>query len=312
MRGTIRAVTRPHLVIHFRGADADDHQLDMRRLGQALIGVDRLVTHGLVALETGKFLRGRQRRPLAMRAAGPTSGSLEVAAWLVAVAGVAQPLYQAYVSAAPDLVWSWVTSVLTGRAGETRMAIRTTEQAVEALNDANERLSEQARLAQEHGHQERMAAEEHRHQEAIAVERHRHQERMLKLATTPQMAGAAVGVVASVGRSCEDVVLSNDNDKLVIDEEMARAIRARNRTGEIEHIRVRVRGLSLERGHVQLQLPSRSVISGHVLDPLFVDVPNAYTEALARQSLLDVMVRPVLRDEQLHSYYVLGASLAEG
>ena len=78
-----RGTSEPHFVIRFRGADADDHNLDMRRLGQALIGVDRLVTHGLVALETGKFLRGRQPRPLAMRASGPTHGSLEVAAWLV-------------------------------------------------------------------------------------------------------------------------------------------------------------------------------------------------------------------------------------
>ena len=291
----------PHLVIRFRGADADDHHLDMRRLGQTLIGVDRLVTHGLVALETGKFLRGRQPRPLAMRASGPTHGSLEVAAWLVEVAGAAQPVYQAYVSAAPDLVLSWVTSVLKGRAGETRVAMQTTERAVEALSDANERLSEHARLV-----------EENRHQEKMAAERHRHQEKMLMLSATPQLAEAAVQIVAAVGRSCDDIILSNDNDELVVDVEMAAAIRARRSTGSVERIRVRVRGLSLERGHVQLQLPGRQVVPGHVLDPLFANVPNAYTEALVQQSLLDVTVRPVMRDGQLRSYDVLGASLVEG
>ncbi len=302
----------PHLVIRFRGADADDHHLDMRRLGQALIGVDRMVTHGLVALETGKFLRGRQPRPLAMRASGPTHGSLEVAAWLVDVAGVTQPVYQAYVSAAPDLVLSWVKSVLMGRAGETRVAMQITERAVGALSDANERLSEQARLVEKNRHQEEMAAEEHGHQERMAAERHRHQEKMLTLSATPQMAGAAVQIVAAVGRSCDDIILSNDNDELHVDAEMAVAIRARRSTGSVERIRVRVRGLSLERGHVQLQLPGRQVVPGHVLDPLFADVPNAYTDALARQSLLEVTVRPVMRDGQLRSYDVLGASLAGG
>ena len=188
------------------------------------------------------------------------------------------------------LVWSWVTSVLTGRAGETRKAMQTTERAVEVLNDANERLNEQAR----HG------------------EDHRHQEEMLKLAATPQMSGAAVRLVNPIGRSCDDIVLSNDNDELVVDTEMATVIRARRSTGGVEQIRARVRGLSLERGHVQLQLPGRRVVPGHVLDPLFADVPNAYTVALSRQSPLDVTVRPVMRDGQLRSYYMLGASLAEG
>lgn len=302
----------PHLVIRFRGADADDHHLDMRRLGQALIGVDRLVTHGLVALETGKFPRGRQPRPLAMRATGPTHGSLEVAAWLVEVAGVAQPVYQAYVSAAPELVLSWVKSALMGRAGETRVAMQTTERAVKALSDANERLNEQARLVEENRHQERMAAEKHGHQERMTAESHRHQEMMLTLSATPQIAGAAVQIVAAVGRSCDDIILSNDNDELVVGAEMATAIRARMSTGDVERIRVRVRGLSLERGHVQLQLSGQQVVPGHVLDPLFPEVPNAYTEALARQSLLDVTVRPVMRDGQLRSYDVLRASLAEG
>ena len=305
-------MTSPHLIIRFRGADADDHRLDMRRLGEALIGVDRLVTHGLVALETGKFLRGREPRPLAMWASGPTPGCLEVSAWLTAVAGVAQPVYQAYVSAAPDLVLSWVKSVLTGRAGETGMAMQTAAQAVQALSDANERLSEQAHRVEEHRHQEAMAAEEHRHQEAMAAEEHRHQEKMLMLSATPQIAGAAVQIVAAVGRSCDDIIISNDNDELVVDVEMATAIRARSSTGDVEKIRVRVRGVSLERGRVHLQLPSLHVVPGHVLDPLFADVPNAYTVALGRQSPLDVIVRPVMRDGQLRSYYVLGASLAEG
>ena len=87
----------------------------------------------------------------------------------------------------------WVKSVLTGRAGEAGIAMQTAAQAVQVLSDANQRLSEQARRSEDHGHQERMAIEEHRHQEAMAAERHRHQEEMLKLAATPQMAGAAVG-----------------------------------------------------------------------------------------------------------------------
>ena len=118
--------------------------------------------------------------------------------------------------------------------------------------------------------------------------------------------------MASVGRSCKDIVLSNDNDELVIDEEMPVAIRARSRTGEIEQIRVKVRGVSLERGHVQFQLPDRRIVPGHVLDPLFADVSNAYTVALGWQSTLDVIVRPTMRDGQLRSYYVLGAALTEG
>ena len=297
-----------HLIIRFRGADANAHRLDMRRLGEALIGVDRLVTHGLVALETGKFPRGREARPLAMQASGPTPGSLEMIAWLVPGLPVLPLVYQAYVWAGAELVWPWVTSALMKVAGWDTEATALTRQAIKAKDAADERRHQEALIAEEHRHREAMAAGERLGRHVQVVEEHRHQEVM----AASQMAQAAVQLVASVGRSCEDIVLANDNDALVINEELAARIRARGSTGEVRQIRAGVRGLSRDRRHLQLLLPDMQVVPGRVLDPLFEDVPNAYTDALVEQSWLDVTVRPVMRDGQLRSYDVLGASLAEG
>ena len=41
------------LIVKYMGKDADDHKMDMRQLGESLIGIERLINTGLYTLEHG-------------------------------------------------------------------------------------------------------------------------------------------------------------------------------------------------------------------------------------------------------------------
>lgn len=71
-------MTGPHLVIRFQRPDANDDRLDIPRLAHTLIRIDRPVTPGLVAMETGRFPRDREPRPPAMQVYETTNDSLDL------------------------------------------------------------------------------------------------------------------------------------------------------------------------------------------------------------------------------------------
>ena len=64
-------MTGGSFVVRFEGADADRHQLNMRQLGESLIGFEHFVTFGLFAVETGRVPGAGDRLGFSVRVATP-------------------------------------------------------------------------------------------------------------------------------------------------------------------------------------------------------------------------------------------------
>ena len=67
-----------HLTIRYRGGDADKHHVRLRKLGESLMGVERLVSVGLYVVEVGKLPSPRQRLRYVIQATQPQAGSVEI------------------------------------------------------------------------------------------------------------------------------------------------------------------------------------------------------------------------------------------
>ena len=68
--------TEPHAIVSFQGGLADHHQVDMRQLGESLIGIERIVTIGLFTLDVGETAEG-PRETTAGGSDGRASGWLD-------------------------------------------------------------------------------------------------------------------------------------------------------------------------------------------------------------------------------------------
>ena len=122
-------------------------------------------------LGISRFLRcaakansGAPQRAIKQIDAPRAGGSTRRAAWSSRLLlGLA-----AHPPSAPDGPPGW-NDAAARQPEEVYSFMQTTERAVEALNNANERLSEQARLVEENRHQEEMVADEHGHQEKMLM-----------------------------------------------------------------------------------------------------------------------------------------------
>ena len=114
----------PHLVIHFRGGDADNHQIRLRQLGESLMGIERLITVGLFAVETGRFPRRNERLPFMVQASEPKRGSVEVVTWLRDNAVLLPLFHELYLTGAADVIWNWISGAMLKLGGRSREADR--------------------------------------------------------------------------------------------------------------------------------------------------------------------------------------------
>ena len=64
-------------VVRYEGGDAEQHVLDMRRLGESLIGIERLINTGLYVLEHGERPGHGRVLKSVVRVSTPQPGSLE-------------------------------------------------------------------------------------------------------------------------------------------------------------------------------------------------------------------------------------------
>ena len=64
-------------VVRYEGGDAEQHVLDMRQLGESLIGIERLINTGLYVLEHGKGPGHGRVLKSVVRVSTPQPGSLE-------------------------------------------------------------------------------------------------------------------------------------------------------------------------------------------------------------------------------------------
>ena len=208
--------------IKYDGLDADKHHIDMRRLGESIVGFDKIINTGLVALSEFRLPKKGERYPVQLRASEPRPGSFELVAELgPSVAGVLPLVHEMFYTGAGEIMWRWTSWVLSMAGGREK--------------EADPHFLELMDLTREI-HRGRFESEEANRQFLLSV--------------LDKILPAVRGAVAPVGPSCDSVSVSHGEPSLEaprtsVDVVMADAIRSKEKleVGDMETMRVKVDGL---------------------------------------------------------------------
>ena len=278
--------------VRYDGLDATNHRLDMRRFGEAMVGIDRVVSFGLVAFANNRLPKKRERFPLQLRAQPPVEGSFNVPAILEPTLALGLPLvHELFNTALRDIVWRWLSLVLNMTGGREK--------------DAEPHFMRLSDILQEM-HKAQAVSEERNRQFLLEV---------LRISIP-----ATKGIVAPVGASAETLEIKSSADateSTLVDTPMADVIRSSEKleVGDMEPFTVRVDGLIHHRQQLKIEHPDipGTYISADVRDPAFLESDNVYLRAMNVRGLLNVLAKPTRKqDGSLHRLYIMDASEAAG
>lgn len=276
--------------IRFDGLDADNHRLDMRTFGKAIVGFDKLINTGLVSLAEYRMPKKGERYPLQLHATEPRRGSFELVASLgPSVAGALPLVHEMFYTGAAEIMWRWTSWVLSMTGGREKEA----DPHFLKLMDLTSEI-----------HRGRAESEE--------------ANRRFLLQVLDRVGPAARSAVAPVGPSCDSVTVGYGGEHLLevhstpVDLAMADAIRSKEKleVGDMETMRVRVDGLTHHNRQLKIDHPQEpgKFLSAKVRDPAFEEPDSVYLKALAKKGWLDVEAKPSKRaDGRLQNLYILDA-----
>ena len=277
------------IVIRYDGLTAgSDHMIDMRRLGNALVGFDRIITTGLVVIGQGRLPRRNERLPFNVVAGEPKANCVSVLAAITTGAQQSFPFAMSvFQSAAPDLLWNWVSYVfkmLGGRMKEADPHFLRLMELTESIHKGD--LEDRDKM------------------------------RRFFLEVLDRVKPAAAAIAAPVGESSSSLsfVEPTSGQVTTIGFPEAEAVRSKEQleVGDMQTMKIRIDGLikhSRRATVVSADEPGR-YLPAEVRDPAFDQTPNPYTEALADDSEISVQATPTYRAGELHRLYIMGIAVA--
>jgi hypothetical protein len=277
------------LVLRYDGLSAEtDHMIDMRRLGNALVGLDKIITTGVIVLSERREPRRGERLPFRVVAGEPKANCVSVLAGIATGAQQSFPFAMSVIqTGASDLIWNWVSYVfkmLGGRMSE--------------ADPHFERLMELTKAMHEGDLQEREKMRE------------------FFLQVLDRIKPSAALITKPVGESSNSVsfVEPQTGKTTTLDVPMAEAVRSKEvlEVGDMQTIKIRIDGIikhSRRATVVRADQPDR-YLAAEVRDPAFDQTPNIYTQALADDTELTVHATPTYRGEELYRLYIMGSIAA--
>lgn len=269
-------------VVRYEGGDAQQHVLDMRQLGESLIGIERLVNTGLYVLEHGDRPGHGRLLKSVVRVSTPQPGSLEFIPDLVA--GVYPLLSDSFVQSHIGAILRQLVKIpLLAMGGQEHEALVRTDDLLEKTLAASEREAERRERADER--------------------RHREQMKIYELLSHQWAYEAARNAVSPVGKGCDCMQISDDETSDTVTPMMAEAIRTRGsvKIGEPKELSVLVDGFIHRTRQLRVvhpEVPDR-LVTAYVQDPAFDVTPNIYTEAASSQERLRVHARDLRKGDRL-------------
>lgn len=276
------------LIIKYDGGDAAAHTVEMRALGQSLIGFERIVSDGLIFMGNNRLPRRRERHQLVVKAREPIKGSVEFPYDIASALGLLPFGWWMLQTGAAEVVSYWLTLVfakLSGRSSD-----------MEAALTAITKMREMELAARAESDQRWLEHEaKWRDQMFTLVDR---------------LTFAAVQAVAPVGPSVDQLKLNGSAaPAFIIDLPTADAIRSK---GELEvtalqEIDLRLDGFVHHTKKLNVENPEApgTFISADIRDPAFETVPNAYTETANVKGVLRVWAKLGYRAGKLEKIYIM-------
>lgn len=285
--GQAKSARPTSVVISYDGLQASQHRIDMRRLGYAIVGLDHIITYGIVALTEQRIARSRERIEFDVVASEPREGSVEiVGALLTAYQGTQGNLpflVQMINETMPDILWHWLSWVFKRLGGRDKEADPHFEKIL--------------------GFMENFMTEE-------KLDRERERQMLLKV--IDRLSPHASAVAMPVGQSSNVLKFRkpDGSEETEIGVPEAAAIRSKEplEVGDPKTFRVRIDGLikHTNRGSVELPDEPGQFFSAEIRDPIFEQTPNPYITAMNTSEAIEVNVVPSYRGGELHKLYIMG------
>lgn len=280
------------VLVSYDGLQADSHRMDMRRLGYAIVGLDHIITYGVVALTEQRIARPRERLEFDVVAGEPSKGSVEILGALMSAyqgtQGTLPIMIQIINDMYPDILWTWLSYVfkqLGGRDGEAEVHFVKLMEFYEKIH-TDEKVD-------------------------------RERERQFLLTVIDRLAPQAAHVAVPVGNSSNVLRFRRpDGDETTeIGVPEADAVRSKEKltVGDPSNLRLRIDGLvkHTNRGSVELPDEPGKFFSVEIRDPLFEVTPNPYIAAMNSSEAIEVVAVPSYRAGQLHKLYIMSLVGAE-
>lgn len=270
--------------IKFKGFEADKHAIDMRQLGQSLVGFEGLVSMGLISLSSFRFPKRRERFPLVVRAHEPRPGSFEIFGDLAPGAIMLPLVHEAISTGGVELIWRWISWVFLMEGGRQKEADPHFVALMEFAKELN-----------------------------ASRDRSEDQQRAFLLEVLDRSHRFAAQSVTPVGPSSDTVSVQMEGrpDVTVVDVPMADAIRSKDRieVGDMQVMRVRVDGFIHHSRQLKVENPDEpgSYLTAYVRDPLFEASPNVYTAAASTRGWLNATVKPSYKEGRIVGLYIMDA-----
>jgi len=281
------ALEESGVYISYDGLQASGHRMDMRRLGYAMVGLDHIITVGVVALLERRAARPRERLLFDVVAAEPRRGSVGILGTMITAYTGTQGMLPYVVNVikdkAPDYIWNWVSLVFKKLGGRDKEAEKILEKVMDQFSSIHEH-----NLAD------------------------RQRERDFVLELVDRLKPSAAQVAVPLGESADVLRISRTPggraEEIGVPEAMAIRTKEPMEVGDPTTMKVRIDGLvkHTNRGSVELAEEPGKFVNAEIRDPLFDFTPNPYISAMNSDEIITVNVVPTYRDRELFKLYVMG------
>lgn len=289
--------------IQFNGLDADRHVVDMRRLGESLIGFEKIISWGVIFLTEQRKPKRRERHLLRVRALQPKQGSHIIPLILESAQEILPLLWPALTINQAELLVSWVGLVLDFHAGKFRSA-----------DDRMEKIIELVKVVEDgRRHSEEIQSKKELELKRLDVEREQktiEQFRSLAIELVAELKPSAKLAVSTVGETAKHVTFGGGKDqKIIVDEADAAVIRSKDGMELIgpHELVLKTDGFKYHNRTLTVHHPSLpgKFLSAEVIDPIFEEEENVYTLAAAKHASIKVLVKEGHTNEELKKLFIL-------
>lgn len=281
------ATETANVIMSYDGLQAASHRIDMRRFGYAVVGLDHIVTFGVIALAERRVARARERLEFDVVATEPQAGSVEIIGALMAAyqgtQGQLPFLIQIINETFPDILWHWLSWVFKTLGGREKEAdphfVKLMEFAAQIHKD--EKLD-------------------------------RDRERAFLLQVIEKLTNHTSAVAIPVGESSNVLSFRRPGGKEVTEISVpeAQAIRSKEplEVGDPRLLKVRIDGLVKHTNRGSIELPDEPgvYVPVEIRDPLFEATPNPYISAMNSDEAIEVSAVPTYKAGELFKIYIMG------
>lgn len=116
-------MTENTIQLVYDGGDAAHHAIDLRLLGQSLVGIDRIVSDGLIILSTGRLPKKGERATVITKIQEPVAGSYTIAGYWQEISTALAVGVPIITNIGTDIISEYVKSVLFYFSGKSLKAL---------------------------------------------------------------------------------------------------------------------------------------------------------------------------------------------